>query len=402
MSDEQRSRGGDIAIARYVPPVSVPDMERMAHAVVASGMYGIKSVPQALTLMLISQAEGRHPILAARDYDLIQTGNTVRPAKKSEAMMRDFISHHGSVEWHEVTDTACEATWSHPYGGEVRIRWDMEKARQAGLANKDNWRKYPRAMLRARCTAEGIRTVCPMATSGMHIPEEVADIEPRPRRMKDVTPAPEQRQPLTEYVDNDTGEIRVALDPLLARARDAADKGTELLRAWLRNRSPDDRAALRDAIGTAEQPGELLLLAQQADRDAQQERLRTPPAATPSPPQESASEAPAATEIPADGSPPERRPSRPAAARTSAGPPPRSTIWGDDSFAVPLHDAHGGPDWERWVGDMAFLCEEATTPELEQLQRDNKDTIQRLKVSDSTRYRALLHEFERGRDGRPE
>ena len=261
----------DIAVARYIPPVSVPDMQRMAEAVVHSGLFGMKSVPQALTLMWIAQAEGRHPVLAARDYDIISG----RPAKKAEAMLRDFLTGRGTVEWHELTDAVAEATFAHPSGGEVRIRWDMDRARQAGLVGKagEMWRKYPRQMLRARCTSEGIRTVCPMATSGMYVPEEVGDYEPKkPRGMKDVTP-PQEAPAAPEIVDQDTGEVLDAKQ-LHAAAREAALRGTEILRGHLRNLSPEAREMLREAVGTGEEPGELLRAARLADADAIRERLR--------------------------------------------------------------------------------------------------------------------------------
>lgn len=261
----------DIAIARYVPPVSVPDMERMAHAIVQSKMYGIQTVPQALTLMWLAQAEGRHPVLAARDYDIIQG----KPAKKAEAMMRDFISAGGSVEWHQLDDSVADATFSHPRGGEVRISWDMDRARQAGLLGKagDMWRKYPRQMLRSRCVSEGIRTVGPMATSGLFVPEEVADYEPRkPRAMKDVTPDAEHPPH-----DPETGEIVTEMDdgPLYEQALAAADGGTHALRTWLQGCSRPERDKLREVIGTADAPGHVLRRAQEADADAVNIRRET-------------------------------------------------------------------------------------------------------------------------------
>lgn len=163
--------------------VAVPysDMERMAVAVAKSNLFGVKTPDQALTLMLISQAEGRHPALAARDYDIIQG----RPAKKAEAMLRDFIMSGGKVEWHKLDDTLADATFSHPQGGTVRIEWSMKRAVAAGLGGRDMWKKYPRQMLRSRAVSEGIRTVCPMATSGMYVPEEVTDIV----KEKDITPS---------------------------------------------------------------------------------------------------------------------------------------------------------------------------------------------------------------------
>lgn len=168
-----------------VTMVPYAELERMANAFVRSGLYGIKTVDQAIALMLQAQAEGQHPAIIARDYDIIQG----RPAKKSEAMLRSFLQGGGSVEWHSLTDELADATFSHPQGGKVRISWDMPRANKAGLASKDNYKKFPRQMLRNRCISEGVRTVYPIATSGMYVPEEVADFEPQ----KDFAPGPLDR-----------------------------------------------------------------------------------------------------------------------------------------------------------------------------------------------------------------
>jgi hypothetical protein len=160
--------------------VTMQDMTRMAEAVAKSGLFGVKTADQAMALMLVAQAEGRHPAMAARDYDIIQG----RPAKKTEAMLRDFLENQGKVEWHTLDDSTADATFSHPSGGSVRIEWTLKRAAMAGLQGRDMWKKYPRQMLRSRCVSEGIRTVCPMATSGMYVPEEIRDITPE----KNITP----------------------------------------------------------------------------------------------------------------------------------------------------------------------------------------------------------------------
>jgi len=152
--------------------VPYADMQRMAVSIARSGLFGVRTPDQALALMLVSAAEGRHPALAARDYDIIQG----RPAKKAEAMLRDFLSGGGSVKWHELSDTAASATFTHPQGGAVRIDWDTARAQRAGLTSKEMYKKFPRQMLRSRCVSEGVRTVFPAATSGMYVPEEVRDI----------------------------------------------------------------------------------------------------------------------------------------------------------------------------------------------------------------------------------
>jgi hypothetical protein len=160
-------------VAYQQPSFSYSDLQKMAISMGKSNLFGLKDPDQILQLMLIAQAEGRHPSTVARDYDFIQG----KAAKKAEAMQRDSLGAGMRVEWHELTDEVCEATFSHPAGGSVKIRWDMARAAKAGLTNKDNWKKYPRAMLRSRVFSEGCRTVCPMATSGMYTPEEIKDLD---------------------------------------------------------------------------------------------------------------------------------------------------------------------------------------------------------------------------------
>jgi hypothetical protein len=178
-----------VAIRENAVAMPLVEMQTIAAAFAKSGLFGAKTPDQALALMLVAQAEGLHPATAARDYDIIQG----RPAKKSEAMQRDFLRTGGAIEWHDLSDTIADATFSHPQGGKVRIVWDMNRAVKAGLGVKDMWKKYPRQMLRSRVVSEGVRTVCPMATSGVYSPEEVIDMPP----MRDVTPPVERPTPPT-------------------------------------------------------------------------------------------------------------------------------------------------------------------------------------------------------------
>jgi len=105
-----------------------------------------------------------------RDYHIIQG----KPAKKADAMLRDFINSGGKVKWHDLSDDCADATFSHP-AGEARIEWTIERAKQAGITNP-MWRKYPRQMLRSRVISEGVRTVYPGATSGLYEENEVRDM----------------------------------------------------------------------------------------------------------------------------------------------------------------------------------------------------------------------------------
>ena len=164
--------------------IPISDMERMAIAVAKSQLFGMKTPDQALALMLVAQAEGVHPGIAIRDYHVIHG----RPALKADAMLARFQAAGGRVEWTEYTDKRVAANFSHPQGGTVEVDWTQDRAKAAGLLNKDNWKSYPRQMLRARVISEGVRTVYPGANAGVYTAEEVQD-------MVDVSPAKDVEAP---------------------------------------------------------------------------------------------------------------------------------------------------------------------------------------------------------------
>jgi hypothetical protein len=171
----------DVILAGEPQPAafSFEQMQRMAVSIAKSQLFGVKDADQALSLMLIAQAEGKHPALIARDYDIIQG----RPAKKAEAMLRDFQASGGKVEWHQLDDVTASATFTHPMAPKpLKIDWDIPRAKRAGLMDKNGgmYSKYPRAMLRSRCISEGIKSTAPAATSGFYTPEEVRDFDNGP------------------------------------------------------------------------------------------------------------------------------------------------------------------------------------------------------------------------------
>ena len=59
-------------------------------------------------------------------------------------------------------------------------------AKKIGLASKDNWKNYARAMLRARCVSEGVRTVYPGCVVGVYTPEEVETFKTPSPTVKDM------------------------------------------------------------------------------------------------------------------------------------------------------------------------------------------------------------------------
>jgi hypothetical protein len=113
-----------------------------------------------------------------RDFHVIQG----RPALKADAMLARFQQAGGSVQWKEYTDEKVTGLFTHPQGGSLELSWTLRQAKEIGIANKDNWKNYPRAMLRARVISEGIRSVFPGCVVGVYTPEEVQDFNPSPEQ----------------------------------------------------------------------------------------------------------------------------------------------------------------------------------------------------------------------------
>ena len=155
--------------------VPLADIQKMAEVAATSKMFGFKNPQEAMAIMLLCQAEGLHPAIAMRDFHVIQG----RPALKADAMLARFQQAGGSVSWKEYTDEKVTGLFTHPQGGSLELSWTLRQAKEIGIANKDNWKNYPRAMLRARVISEGIRSVFPGCVVGVYTPEEVQDFQPR-------------------------------------------------------------------------------------------------------------------------------------------------------------------------------------------------------------------------------
>lgn len=94
--------------------------------------------------------------------------------------------------------------------------WTIKDAERAGLAGGDNWRKYPRAMLKARCKAVLARDVYPDVLAGCYEAGEADEIEARSaptrlpvqqaRRVPEARPEPQPDPTTGEVIDVEPGD----------------------------------------------------------------------------------------------------------------------------------------------------------------------------------------------------
>jgi len=156
--------------------VILNEKQKLAADIVKSGLFGYKSAEQVMTMMAVCESEGLHPAQAMTQYHVIQG----KPALKADALLTRFHNAGGRHEFTVFEHDKVTGRFTHPQGGTVEVTWTMKDAARAGLTNKEVWRQYPRAMLKARVIGEGVRAVYPGAANGVLTYEEVRDFGPGP------------------------------------------------------------------------------------------------------------------------------------------------------------------------------------------------------------------------------
>lgn len=130
--------------------------------------------PEAIIAALLAGAErGFAPMESLRSVHVIEG----RPTLSAEAMRALVLSRGHSIkivkagleEAELIGRRRGDEEWSEPFA------WTMEDARRAGLAGKDVWKRYPRAMLLARASTELCRAVFPDVVAGLMSAEEATD-----------------------------------------------------------------------------------------------------------------------------------------------------------------------------------------------------------------------------------
>lgn len=100
-----------------------------------------------------------------------------RPTLSAE-VMTGIVMSHGHEVWVEESSATRVTVCGQRKGSThvQRVTWTMDDAQRAGLAGKQNWRKYPRQMLSARARAEMCRLLAPDVLAGIaYSKEEVED-----------------------------------------------------------------------------------------------------------------------------------------------------------------------------------------------------------------------------------
>lgn len=147
-------------------------MQQIATACATSGFFeNVREASQALVKIQAGNELGIPPVAAMTGIHIIKgkvslgailMGACVQRSRVYDFRIREFTDKECRVEFFKGSESLGFSSWT------------AADATRAGLAGGENWRKYPRAMLRNRAMADGVRTYCPGVLGGpVYTPDEL-------------------------------------------------------------------------------------------------------------------------------------------------------------------------------------------------------------------------------------
>ena len=149
---------------------------KLAEMLVRSGLLPrtIATPEAALAIMVTGRELGLTMMQSMRSIVVIEGKPTL-----SADLMVALVKRSPDCEYFIIVSTStekCEIRTKRRSEPEAQtFTWTIQDAERANLLRKDNWKCYPRAMLRARCAAEASRAVYPHRMMGIYLSDEIGD-----------------------------------------------------------------------------------------------------------------------------------------------------------------------------------------------------------------------------------
>lgn len=164
---------GGFALARYITEQARP-IARLAELYVNGGLVpraianATNPVGACFTVLTTGMELGIPPATALRTVHVIEGR-----ASLSADLMAGLAMQVGvSFDYIQNDATVCKIRWTRGKSTGI-VKFDIDEARSAGLLAKDNWKKYPSAMLAARAKANAARQSAPDRLAGCYTPDEI-------------------------------------------------------------------------------------------------------------------------------------------------------------------------------------------------------------------------------------
>lgn len=178
-----------------VQVAEIPLMDLCQHLARSGFFKNFSDASKAMVAVAYGSELGLTPIASVMNIHIIEG----KPCL-SATVVAALIDKTSDCRYRVSENTAERCVLEALRGGEAlgRIEWTMDMARNAGLAGKDNWKKWPRRMLFCRALAELARTYfAHIFTGSVYIPEELgAEVDAQ----GDVITVPGESEPLPPVV----------------------------------------------------------------------------------------------------------------------------------------------------------------------------------------------------------
>lgn len=147
-------------------PMGLTYLKDLARTLAASKYFPSTSMEQAVAKIKAGEELGIPPVAALQAIYFFDGKITL-----SATLMGTLIQKSGRFAYRVRLKTAQECRIEFFEGTESlgMESFTIEEARIAGLLNKDNWRKYPKAMLFNRAMSNGAKTYCPAVFAGQMV-----------------------------------------------------------------------------------------------------------------------------------------------------------------------------------------------------------------------------------------
>jgi hypothetical protein len=147
----------------------------IARGLFESGILGrhITNPWAALAIIEKGRELGIAPMTALSHINMIEG----KPSADAQMLAGMIYTAHGDNALEVIEETDDHVTIAYKRKGWAKPRttsFTMEDARRAGLTNKQNWQKYPKAMLTARAISKAAHMAFQDVVAGMYTPEELA------------------------------------------------------------------------------------------------------------------------------------------------------------------------------------------------------------------------------------
>ena len=194
------------AIVKHDPNVSL-SLQKVAQGLFQSGMFpNAKNAYGAFAIVEYGHELGIPPMMALKNINIISG----QLACNAQLMLSLAMQRGVTYKVIKETDKGAEIIFKRG-DSEYTATFTEEDCKLAGLAGKDNWKKYGKDMMFWRCVARGLRRIAPDAILGLYTKDEISNGE-----IVDVIPSeilplagneekvePEAKEPLKTPIPDD-------------------------------------------------------------------------------------------------------------------------------------------------------------------------------------------------------